>query len=121
LVCDRATDLYSSPDGWRDERLLRDGGTVQIDALTPDERGRLVVCDDDGIPLASAILWLTEVGLPVQPNTWEVAFARACRRCANAGFPMQVSPHQLRHYIPIPTMSGSNITAQDSKALCDSL
>jgi site-specific recombinase XerD len=84
---------------------LRDGGTIQIDALTPDERGRLIVCDDDGVPLASAILWLTEVGLPVQPNTWEVAFARACRRCANAGFPMQVSPHQLRHTFAVHMLS----------------
>jgi len=76
---------------------LRDGGAIQIDALTPDERGRLVICDNDGSPLEPAVLWLTEVGLPVQPNSWEVAFARACRRCTDAGFPMRVSPHQLRH------------------------
>lgn len=76
---------------------LRDGGAIQIDALTPDERGRLVICGNDGAPLEPAALWLTEVGLPVQPNSWEVAFARACRRCTDAGFPMRVSPHQLRH------------------------
>ena len=44
-----------------------------------------------------AILWVTEIGLPVQPNSWEAAFARASRRCANAGVPLSVNPHQLRH------------------------
>lgn len=84
---------------------LRDGGSIQIDALTPDERGRLVICDNDGSPQESAALWLTEVGLPVQPNSWEVVFARACRRCSDAGFPMRVSPHQLRHTFAVHMLS----------------
>jgi integrase len=73
------------------------GGAIAIDALTPDERGRLVICADDGAPQEAAALWLTEVGLPVQPNSWEAAFARASRRCTEAGQPIRVSPHQLRH------------------------
>jgi len=32
-----------------------------------------------------------------------------------------VTPHQLRHYLPTPTMSGSRMAAQDSKALWDSV
>ncbi|WP_312030531.1 site-specific integrase [Methylosinus sp. H3A] len=76
---------------------IRNGGAIPIEALTPDERGRLVICDDEGVPLEPAVLWLTEVGQPVQPNTWEATFTRACRRCSAAGFPMQVSPHRLRH------------------------
>ena len=77
--------------------VLCDGGSVTIEALTPDERGRLVICDDDGAPQELAVLWLTEVGQPVRPNSWEAIFARAGQRCAAAGLPIHVSPHQLRH------------------------
>ena len=73
------------------------GGTILVDTLPPDERGRLVICADDGAPQEAAALWLTEVGQPVQPNSWEAIFARASRRCADAGMAIRVSPHQLRH------------------------
>lgn len=73
------------------------GGTILVDALTPDERGRLVICADDRAPQEPAVLWLTEVGQPVQPNSWKAIFARASRRCADAGMAIRVSPHQLRH------------------------
>ena len=42
-------------------------------------------------------LWLTEVGQPVRPNSWEVIFTRACKRCEENGCPLSISPHQLRH------------------------
>jgi site-specific recombinase XerD len=77
--------------------VLREGGPVSADALTPGERARLVVCDAEGAPREAAALWLTEVGQPVRPNSWEAAFARASRRCADAGRPLRVSPHDLRH------------------------
>ena len=48
-------------------------------------------------PREPAALWLTEVGQPVRPNSWEVIFTRACKRCAQNGFPLSISPHQLRH------------------------
>lgn len=64
---------------------------------TPDERSRLVVCDEDGTPREPAALWLTEVGQPVRPNSWEVIFSRGCDRCAANGIPLSISPHQLRH------------------------
>jgi site-specific recombinase XerD len=54
---------------------LANGGTVPIDAVPPEERGRLVICRDDGSPEELAALWLTEA----------------------AGYPLRVSPHQLRH------------------------
>jgi site-specific recombinase XerD len=73
------------------------GGMINIEVVTPEERARLVICDMDGSPCESAVLWLTEVGLPVQPNSWEAIFARASRRCNDAGVPVRVSPHQLRH------------------------
>src|SRR3546814_16505806 len=50
-----------------------------------------------GLPREPAALWLTEVGQPVRPNSWEVIFTRACKRCAQNGFPLSISPHQLRH------------------------
>jgi len=77
--------------------VLLGGGTVPVDVLTPEERGRLVICDEDGTPREVAALWVSEVGQPVQPNSWEAIFARASRRCSEAGVPVQVTPHQLRH------------------------
>lgn len=67
------------------------------DVCTPEERCRLILCDEDGSPREPAALWLTEVGQPVRPNSWEVIFTRACNRCAENGFPLSISPHQLRH------------------------
>ena len=75
-----------------------DGGEIALDLLSTDERSRIIVCDDDdGAPTEPAVLWLTEVGFPVQPNSWEVIFARASGRCSSFGFEIDVSPHQLRH------------------------
>lgn len=81
------------------------GGVLPLDAITPDERGRLVICDDDDAPQEAAALWLTEVGQPVQANSWEAVFARASRRCAETGFPIRVSPHQLRHTFAVHMLS----------------
>jgi integrase len=67
------------------------------DSLTPDVRYRLVECSEDGEPLGFACLWLTEVGRPVDPNTWEVAFRRACARCHSVGIDVDITPHTLRH------------------------
>jgi site-specific recombinase XerD len=63
-----------------------------------------------------AALFLNRQGQAITNARLSAAFAGAFRA---AGLPGSL--HWLRHYIPIPTMSGSNITAQDSKALCDSL
>lgn len=38
------------------------GSTILVDALTPEERGRLVICAKGGAPQEPAVLWLTEVG-----------------------------------------------------------
>ena len=70
---------------------------LRVDTVTPDERRRLVIHDSDGRPVGPAALWLSEVGLPIAPNTWEVIFTRASRRCQAAGQPCDVHPHQLRH------------------------
>lgn len=77
-------------------RLL-DGGYIALDLLDPEERCRIIVCDNDGKPNEPAALWLSEVGMPVQPNSWEVIFARASSRSRSFGFDISVSPHQLRH------------------------
>lgn len=68
------------------------GGTMDMEVVTPDERARLVICDDDGTPCEAAVLWLTEVGQPVLPNSWEAIFARASRRCTDAGIPVRSAP-----------------------------
>jgi site-specific recombinase XerC len=68
-----------------------------LENVTPDERRRLVLCDRSGKALEPASFWLSEIGLPIAPNSWEAAFARASRRCQDAGLAIDVSPHQLRH------------------------
>lgn len=73
-----------------------DGAIVPLDRLTPDERARLVICADNA-PQEPAALWLSEIGLPVRTNSWEAIFARARRRCKEAGLDVAVSPHTLRH------------------------
>lgn len=70
---------------------------LRLDPVTPDERRRLVIHGSDGTSVEPAALWLSEVGLPVAPNTWEVIFTRASRRCQAAGHAHDVHPHQLRH------------------------
>jgi site-specific recombinase XerD len=75
---------------------LFDGSTAHINRFTPDERLRLVLCKA-GMPDAPAALWLSEVGLPVRFNSWEMIFLRAIRRCQNADLDIRISPHQLRH------------------------
>jgi site-specific recombinase XerD len=70
---------------------------LRLDTVTPDERRRLVIHGRDGTPAEPAALWLSEVGLPIAPNSWEVAFTRASRRCQAVGFACDVHPHQLRH------------------------
>ena len=77
--------------------VTRAGLDRMRDICTPEERCRLILCDEDGTPREPAALWLTEVGQPVRPNSWEVIFTRACKRCAQNGFPLSISPHQLRH------------------------
>ncbi|KQZ31373.1 hypothetical protein ASD47_16135 [Caulobacter sp. Root1472] len=65
--------------------------------LRPGERMRMILCNQDGDPQEPAIVWLTETGLPLELNSWEVAFRRAADRCNQAGAVMHVHPHKLRH------------------------
>ena len=77
--------------------VTRAGLDRMRDVSTPEERCRLILCDENGVPREPAALWLTEVGQPLRPNSWEMIFTRACRRCAQNGVPLSISPHQLRH------------------------
>jgi site-specific recombinase XerD len=85
------------PDRTAKHAHMVSGGNILLDQLTPDERARVLICEPDGTPKEPAVLWLTEVGLPVLPNSWEVIFARACERCRAFDFPICITPHQLRH------------------------
>lgn len=75
----------------------RRGERLALDELTPEERQRIVLVDARGRPIEPAALWLSEIGLPVAPNSWEKVFERASRRCAAAKLRIKVTPHQLRH------------------------
>jgi site-specific recombinase XerD len=81
------------------EVMSRHGSRVplRLENVTPDERRRLVLCDRSGKAVEPASFWLSEIGLPIAPNSWEAVFARASRRCQDAGLAIDVSPHQLRH------------------------
>src|SRR3546814_10376226 len=70
--------------------VTRAGLDRMRDVCTPEERCRLILCDEDGPPHEPAALWLTEVGQPVRPYSWEVIFTRACKRCEENGFPLSI-------------------------------
>lgn len=93
-----ATITAGMVDG-RIEIAKKDGAQapLRLETVTPDERRRLVIHGSDGAPAEPAALWLSEVGLPIAPNTWEVTFTRASRRCQLAGLAFDVNPHRLRH------------------------
>src|SRR3546814_2629687 len=55
--------------------VTRAGLDRMRDICTPEERCRLILCDEDGTPREPAALWLTEVGQPVRPNSWEIGRA----------------------------------------------
>lgn len=88
--------LVRRPSAGSGNLLLVEGRAVPLEVFSPEERERLVICEADNTPIEPAVLWLTEVGQPVRPNSWEVAFARACQRCQANGFPIDISPHRLR-------------------------
>ncbi|WP_353643128.1 hypothetical protein [Mesorhizobium sp. WSM2239] len=92
---DRPICVHRARFGARLQRVGR--GDIALDLLSPEERIRIIVCDGNGTPAEPAVLWLSEIGLPVQPNTWEVIFARASSRCRSFGYYVSISPHQLRH------------------------
>jgi len=77
--------------------VTRAGFDRMREVCTPEERCRMILGDEDGTLREPAALWLTEVGQPVRPNSWEVIFTRACKRCKENGFQLSISPHQLRH------------------------
>lgn len=86
---DNGTIQVTAKDGTR--------SPLRLDTVTPDERRRLIISDANSAPIEPAALWLSEIGLPVAPNSWEAVFSRASRRCLDAGLAFDVSPHQLRH------------------------
>lgn len=88
--------IYISKERRGSRLKLRAGGDIAIDQLGTHERSRTIICDDN-TPNESAVLWLTEVGQPVKPNSWEVIFARASQRCRSLGYTINITPHQLRH------------------------
>ncbi|MDH4983832.1 site-specific integrase [Hyphomicrobium sp. D-2] len=81
------------------EVMSRNGNRkpLRLETVTPEERRRLVLCEHSGKPIEPAALWLSEIGIPIAPNSWEAIFARASRRCQDADLAFEVSPHQLRH------------------------
>jgi site-specific recombinase XerD len=91
--------IVAGINGGRIEIPSKDGRRwpLRLETVTPDERRQLVLCDASGMVIEPAALWLSEIGLPIAPNSWEVVFTRASRRCQDAGLAFDVSPHQLRH------------------------
>lgn len=61
----------------------------------PQHRSKLLLDGPEGPE--PAWLWLTSTGRPLEPNSWESIFERACQRCARFGIDLDVHPHTLRH------------------------
>ena len=89
--------IFVTQDGLGSRLRTCDGVNLALDQLNPEERGRVIICDQTDTPVEPAVLWVTEVGIPLQPNSWEVIFARASARCRSLGFSIDVAPHRLRH------------------------
>jgi len=68
----------------------------KISEATAALRRRLVVRDDRGKDLPVA-MWLGEKGVMLTPTRWREIFAAASQRCTALGYPLDVSPHTLRH------------------------
>ena len=87
---------------------LADGGSVgrvRFDALDEFERTRFFTEGPEG--LEPLWLWLNEAGLPMQPASWEVVFARANERCTRFGLEsLACRPHMLRHSFALRMLVG---------------
>ena len=71
-------------------------GTVSLDNLDADARRRVFVEGPRG--LEPAMLWLTESGMPMKYNSWQMVFYEADQHCARRGVPeIFCYPHMLRH------------------------
>lgn len=89
--------------GRRGRRIrLSDGSVQDVVGLTAATRARLFVEGPSG--LEPAWLWLTDAGMPMQPQTWnkvfEAANARVTRARAGLGLRsswVHVTPHSLRY------------------------
>jgi site-specific recombinase XerD len=70
--------------------------TVSLDALTPQERARILRAGPGG--LEPAALWLSEDGLPRDAHSWSDTFDTANERVARAGLSgVFATAHILRH------------------------
>lgn len=61
-----------------------------------DARRRFVERHKDG-SVQPVALWLGEHGSMLSPERWRDIFAAASKRCTDMGYPVDVSPHTLRH------------------------
>lgn len=68
----------------------------KIGEASLEVRRRLVELLPDGSAQPVA-LWIGEHGAMLSPDRWRDIFAAASQRCTSLGFPMDVSPHTLRH------------------------
>ncbi|WP_314963537.1 hypothetical protein [Bradyrhizobium cosmicum] len=76
---------------------ILEASNFALDLLGSEERSKIMVYDDDGTPSGPAVLWLTEVGLSVQSNSWEVILARGHPAVQVSRLSINITPHHLRH------------------------
>lgn len=92
--------LAEATDGTADEAAR----TRRYTALGPALRRRLVLTER-GRPADPAALFLTSRGQPLSHRYWDGVFRAASARCAAAGRPVKITPHDLRHTYAVHLLS----------------
>ncbi len=77
-------------------RMVGNANVQSVNEATFDRRRTLVERQGDGNAQPVG-LWMSDRGSMLSQESWRGIFKDACARCAAFGFPMEVTPHTLRH------------------------
>lgn len=85
------------------KQVKADTGRIRrLDQLTAADRSNTYVVGDHGPEPAA--LWLTRIGTPMSPRTWQSIFRSASNRCQKMGVNLRCHPHMLRHSYAVITL-----------------
>ena len=100
---------FDSVTRWRADRCHLEGGarSVEYDELDLRARRRLVGVprEDPRPPTGPGLIWLSETGGPMNPESFDAIFRRARERCSRFGRDIPITPHTLRHCYALGMLS----------------